>query len=44
MEQQENLQDEFYDEKLRELFSLEPAISKELKTKMEMVFPTILHK
>ena len=38
MKQKEDISDEFYDEKLRKLFALEPVISKKSKAKMEMVY------
>ncbi len=41
MKQKEDISDEFYDEKLRKLFALEPVISKKSKAKMEMVYDII---
>ena len=36
MKQKEDISDEFYDEKLRKLFALEPVISK--KSKMSILY------
>ena len=41
MKQKEDISDEFYDEKLRKLFALEPVISKKSKAKMQMVYDII---
>lgn len=41
MKQKEDISDEFYDEKLRKLFALEPVISKKSKAKMEIVYDMI---